>query len=70
MMKKVNKTVTFTPETEEQNLLKKVEQELSQKKYDSFSVLCKKALKAFLSKPESASTPNNQLEQTLNQVHL
>lgn len=70
MMKKVNKTVTFTPETEEQNLLKKVEQELSQQKYNSFSVLCKKALKAFLSKPESASTTNNQLEQTLNQVQL
>ncbi len=70
MMKKVNKTVIFTPETEEQNLLKKVEQELSQQKYDSFSVLCKKALKAFSSKPESASTPTNQLEQNLNQVQL
>ncbi len=70
MIKKVNKTVTFSSETEEQNLLKKVEQELSQQKYDSFSVLCKKALQAFLSNPESRSISNNQLQQTLNQVYL
>ena len=67
-MKKVSKTVIFTSDTEEQDLLKKVEQELAHRKYNSFSILCKKALQAFLSEPESSSTPNNQLEQSLAQL--
>ncbi len=69
-MKKVSKTVTFTSETEEQNLLNKVEQELAHRKYNSFSILCKKALQAFLSPPESPSNTNNQLEQSLAQLQL
>ncbi len=67
-MKKVSKTVIFTSDTEEQNLLNKVEQELAHRKYNSFSILCKKALQAFLSEPESASTTNAQLEQSLAQL--
>ena len=69
-MKKVSKTVTFTSETEEQNLLKKVEQELAHRKYNSFSILCKKALQAFLSQPKSPSNTNAQLEQSLAQLQL
>lgn len=68
MMKKVNKTVTFTAKIEEQNLLETVELELSKGKYDSFSVLCKQALKAFLLTPESPTTANRQLEQQLTQL--
>lgn len=72
MMKKVNTTakVIFSSEIEDQNLLKNVKQELIQQKYDSFSVLCKKALRAFLSASSSVNNYNNQLEQTLNKVHL
>ncbi len=68
MMKKVNKTVTFTAKIEEQNLLETVEQELSKGKYDSFSILCKQAIQAFLLTPESPTTANRQLEQQLTQL--
>ncbi len=68
MMKKVNKTVTFSAKLEEQNLLETVEQELSKGKYDSFSILCKQALKAFLLNSESPTNNNFQLEQQLTQL--
>ncbi|MDJ0594876.1 MAG: hypothetical protein QNJ72_33685 [Pleurocapsa sp. MO_226.B13] len=68
MMKKVNKTVTFSAKLEEQNLLETVEQELSKGKYDSFSILCKQALKTFLLNSESSTNTNFQLEQQLTQL--
>ncbi|NEO49848.1 MAG: hypothetical protein F6K55_39440 [Moorea sp. SIO4A3] len=62
--KKVNKTVAFTTNREDQALLKAVEKELAKGQYPSFSMLCKQAIQEFLLKPESSDEKASSQETT------
>ncbi|NEO21842.1 hypothetical protein [Moorena sp. SIO4A5] len=62
--KKVNKTVAFTSNREDQSLLKAVEKELAKGQYPSFSMLCKQALQEFLLRPESSEEKASSQEAT------
>ncbi len=62
--KKVNKTVAFTANREDQALLKAVEKELAKGQYPSFSMLCKQAIQEFLLKPESSEEKASSQETT------
>ncbi|NEO72174.1 hypothetical protein [Moorena sp. SIO3H5] len=62
--KKVNKTVAFTANREDQSLLKAVEKELAKGQYPSFSMLCKQAIQEFLLKPESSEEKASSQETT------
>ncbi|NEO51450.1 MAG: hypothetical protein F6K55_48225 [Moorea sp. SIO4A3] len=62
--KKVNKTVAFTTNREDQALLKAVEKELAKGQYPSFSMFCKQAIQEFLLKPESSEEKASSQEAT------